>query len=366
MDAKDALYKHLLDHHASECMPPTVLIPYDCDREVDLPDFDQNPTPDSKPVTLLKAPLGSGGDSLYYVTSKADVLSIIKAHRKKAESTDGFLDALRDDHRGAIPSWSLQKIIPSVVLRNNRKCQVRAYIIYCDSELYLYSDYEVRQPMWIKLDNGSEGVGGNASSTDKVAPTLQADLNFCTDCKDGAKPYNYRRSKTHTERMMISEADGMLGTQATYDKITHVMLSAFRALKPKILSESLHPDEADRRIFQSQTESNTQVNSACNSESFPDCLKTTPYKQKIAELAIIGADLIIEQETMQPYIVEINNNPAMPAPTKTMTDLYRDHLMKFVASVIAVGIRAGKGEPQLSANEGIVALESCSRLKLIK
>lgn len=344
LDAKDALYRQLLEYQASDAMPLTRLISYDCDSEEDIPDFAQRGT-----ATLLKAPLGSGGDSLYFVSSKADVLSIIKAHFAKAEASPGFFDSLRQDHRGCIPAWSLQAVIPSVLLSNNRKCQVRAYVVYCNSELFLYSDYEVRQPMWVKPEDAAGDVEESIESQEVISPTLQADLDFCSKCADGARPYNLRRSKTHTERMMITEVDGMLGEESTKDKITDVMLTAFRALKPKILTESIHPLQADRDILQPKSSSPM---SSTSSESFPGCLQNEEYQQNVSEMAIIGVDLIIEAGTMQPYIVEVNNNPAMPAPNKTMTVLYRQHLVEFVASLISLGVgaaeqtrarRAGKG-----------------------
>jgi hypothetical protein len=311
LDPKDALYRCLSACQANAVMPPTQLIAYDCDHESDLPELSLTTTSTS-PLQLLKAPLGSGGDALYYITSKSDVLSIIRAHRTKAENTPGFLDSLRADYNGSVPSWSLQTIIPSAMLANQRKCQVRAYVIYCDSELYLYTDYEVRQPMWIKLQE--QETGGK----DTISPTLQADLDFCANCTDGAKPYNFQRSKTHTERMMISEVEGRLGEISTIEKITHVMLTAFRALKPQILAESFHSRVADRELLQP--------------------IARSTYHQQISEMAIIGADLIVADSSMQPYIVEINNNPAMPAPTKTMTEQYQSHLVEFVASLVTLGL----------------------------
>jgi hypothetical protein len=339
-------------------MPRTELIPHDCDDEALIPDLLLTPSSASpSPQWLLKAPLGSGGDSLYFVSSKCDALAIMRAHRVKAENTPGFLEGLRADYGGSVPSWSLQSIIPSVVLSNERKCQVRAYVIYCDSELYLYTDYEVRQPMWIKSDD-DETLAENLTteSSENMSPSLQADIEFCSNCINGARPYNFRRSKTHTERMMISEVDGMLSEESTREKITEVMLSAFRALKPKILSESLHPLEANREILRnksslppSSVSNSSEVNNTNKDETFSNSLETVSYNQSIAEMAIIGADLIIEEKTMQPYIVEINNNPAMPAPHKTMTETYRDHLMEFVASLISLGIGAAAGKHDASS-----------------
>ena len=301
---------------------------------------------------LLKAPLGSGGDSLYFVNSTSDILAIIQAHRIKAEATPGFIESLREEHGGTVPSWSLQAIVPSVVLSNQRKCQIRAYVVFCDAELFLYTDYEVRQPMWVKGDTETDDDDKVLAekdpvlkpTKDKISPTLQADLEFCVHCTQGAVPYNFRRSKTHTERKLITEVEGALGAPSTREKITQVMLTAFRALKPTIMRQSEHPLAANRACLEPKSSVRRSDSLAPESTSsdmsptFSQMLQKTSYHQHVAEMAIIGADLIIEEGTMQPYVVEINNNPAMPASTKTMTDTYRTHLKDFVSSLICLGI----------------------------
>ena len=335
LDPKDALYRHLSQAQASDVMPHTALISHDCDDISDIPNLQQFTSPE-KNFALLKAPLGSGGDSLYFVSSASDVLSIIRAHHQKAVETPGFIDGLLTQH-GSVPSWSLQKVIPSVILGNGRKCQVRAYIIYCNSELYLYTGYEVRQPMWI---------GGEPSAKeDIVTPTLQADLDFCVHCSDGALPYNFGRSKTHTERMTMSEADGNLGSLYTQEKVTKVMLVAFKALKSKIISKSIHESTSDRAFFERKS---SPVHLADDDESM-EChinkglmlqMKNESCALCMAEMGIIGADLIVEEFTMRPYLVEINNNPAMPAQHKTMSEGYRQHLVEFVGAIVSLGISA--------------------------
>lgn len=48
------------------------------------------------------------------------------------------------------------------------------------------------------------------------------------------------------------------------------------------------------------------------------------------EIAIVGVDLIVSSIDGRPYIVEFNNNPAIPGPTKSMSSAYRCHLIEFI------------------------------------
>ena len=46
----------------------------------------------------------------------------------------------------------------------------------------------------------------------------------------------------------------------------------------------------------------------------------------------------------RPYILEINHNPAMPAPGRLMSDKYRRHLVTFVKSTVDLGLSDGKND----------------------
>jgi hypothetical protein len=52
------------------------------------------------------------------------------------------------------------------------------------------------------------------------------------------------------------------------------------------------------------------------------------------ELAVAGVDLIVSSVTGRPYIVELNNNPAIPSESKEMSTEYKKHLHDFMSRLI--------------------------------
>jgi hypothetical protein len=290
LDAKDRLFVNLLEMNAADCMPNTSLIAWDVQTVDALGNLPRFPA-------LLKAPLGSGGDSLYYVHDPEDILTICRSHREKALTDPSFIVNLQLQY-GCIPSWSLQEIFPTFVLGNDRKCQLRAYVVFCEGDIYLYSGYEVRQPLWEKSDQ----VDSKAPS-----PMLAFDLDCCKG--SAAVPYNYGRSKVHTDRLMLEEVSE-LSNPAVRESITAVMVKAFQALLPAIRSHMLKSQ--DRCI--------------ASEKGF-----------RLREVGVAGVDLLVDPSHVV-RIVELNNNPAMPQPHKNMTEKYRAHLKAFVGSVVALGL----------------------------
>jgi hypothetical protein len=66
--------------------------------------------PNTNYPALLKAPLGSGGNSLYFVYSAEDVVEVAKNHAKKALEEENFMNGLIKDY-GHAPTWTLQHIV---------------------------------------------------------------------------------------------------------------------------------------------------------------------------------------------------------------------------------------------------------------
>ena len=207
LDPKDALYRHLKSQNANHLMPKTILLDWDVNNINDIDNLPSSPA-------LLKAALGSGGFGLYFVNNKQDVLSIIRKHADRARSYPGFLDSLRSDYGGNVPSWSLQALInsyrsngisndsrnikasiktekasnvpsssnsnvieveaevsvvndnisankmvlestnnPNPILSNCKRCQIRVYAVCKGNHLYMYKTFEARLPSWdIDLD----------------------------------------------------------------------------------------------------------------------------------------------------------------------------------------------------------------------
>jgi hypothetical protein len=277
LDAKDALWEELRRVGAESAMPTTLLIPWDCDVE---PQFTFDPS-----QYILKAALGSGGYGLYFISSPGDILSIVRNHADKARRTEGFCEGLLRDY-GRVPSWSLQTRVSSLEVLGGRKCQFRAYIVLRNTSMFIYKVCEVRLPFW---------------DTSIEEPLREDEAFFCGG--SGAIPYNFQRRKVSTERRLVRELPEIAGIE---DSLLQVMRRAFSALKEPILSKLASrwsgPEVSDR-----------------------------------AEMAIAGVDLMVDKD-FSVYIVELNNNPAMPAPDKNMSEAYRSHLSILVRDMIQVGL----------------------------
>ena len=268
-------------------MPATLLLPWDL-NEISNIMWEEYPA-------LLKAPLGSGGNSLYMVQSAADVISIISAHALQAKSTPGFLDSLQLQYQ-RIPSWSLQRIVPSLRV-NSQKCQFRVYLIACNEEIYAYHQIEVRIPTW-----------DNQQSVDSAISTALAfDQTMCANST--ALPYNHQRIKTETKRFLLQEMHD-LDVGKIQNSIRSLITKAFSSLQNHFL----------------QTFRKHSMRSDVFHPSF-----------ELLELAVSGVDVMVDDD-YRAFIIELNNNPAMPASNKQMSTAYRAHLITFLKDLITFGM----------------------------
>jgi hypothetical protein len=118
---------------------------------------------------MLKSSVGAAGHGLYFCHSPNDIAQIVERHRLEAESHHGFLASLRQAHDNQVPDWNLQAIvacqrvkIPTPLLPHHhalnehspaefqrqcshpRRCQLRAYLVACAGQLWLYEIVEAR------------------------------------------------------------------------------------------------------------------------------------------------------------------------------------------------------------------------------
>jgi hypothetical protein len=89
--------------------PPSILINWDVTKEECnnvigklLPKTAENT--DEEIIAVLKEPMGSQGQGIYFVKSAEDIHKILEVHRKRAEEEPAFLDNLIAQ-KGRIPSW---------------------------------------------------------------------------------------------------------------------------------------------------------------------------------------------------------------------------------------------------------------------
>lgn len=308
LDAKDHLYKYIQlgNKTGQRCMPLTILLPFDTN---DIDDICLPSTP-----CLLKASLGSGGFGIYFVQDKSDVVSIMKWHRSKAEQTPGFIDSLNADF-GRVPLWSLQEYVKTTRV-NNRRCQIRVYVVICEDHCYYYQTHEVRMPMWdCDLDDElSDSKTTTNDSSNDITELFLYDKECCSGTN--ARPYNKDRNKKETLRFITSEIDEIsLSRTAVNDCITR----AFNALKPFIQNQ----------INEQNNNDNTNNNTTRN------------------RIAISGVDLVIskKQDNDNEYealIVELNNNPSCVDVKKKMSDSFNLHLKQLLSDIIILGLSSGK------------------------
>jgi hypothetical protein len=391
LDAKDALYRELQRHNAGFLMPKTTLLDWDIntvDQVCKLPTV----------PALLKAALGSGGFGLYFVYSESDVLAIMKAHADRAKTFPGFLDSLRRDH-GNVPSWSLQSVVNSyrTLGESNgavpyhctdgstkkteiaqKRCQIRVYVVCRDSHLYMYDTYEARIPSWdIDLDkelssnptdeavwanNGVQEIGEEEPMT-----VDEFESYCCAGCQ--GRPYNKDRNKYVTERFIFDELDDIVFAK---EVVGNCVREAMIALQ-KPISAQMAPAKKQINTFNIQININPAVDHEIddvklrNQESHEDHNKNhstleqtslndddNGFKNRV-EMAIAGIDLMLEifeekgddegaitrgphGPRLSAYILEINNNPAMPGESKKMSVKYKQHLSTFVKRSILLGL----------------------------
>lgn len=391
LDAKDALYRELQHHNSGFLMPKTTLLQWDINTVDEICALPTVPA-------LLKAALGSGGFGLYFVYSESDVLAIIKAHAFRAKTFPGFLDSLRRDH-GNVPCWSLQSVVNSCRTfgRSNngvpddgtddsmmsseiaqKRCQIRVYVVCRDRHLYMYDTYEARIPSWdIDLDEQLnqhptvEAAGGSDILQDinEEEPMTVDEFELYCCAGSHGRPYNKDRNKYITERFIFEELDDLLIAK---EVVGNCVRQAMVALQQPILAQ-ITTETNEINLVSKQIDSNTVVDSdsdysaSRNQDFHEDSKKSHHTEEQIyhnnendfsknrAEMAIAGIDLMVEifddkedieadvtlplkGPRLSAYILEINNNPAMPGENKKMSMKYRQHLSTFVKHTIQLGL----------------------------
>jgi hypothetical protein len=276
LDPKDELWRSLNSCGVSEAMPRTVLLPWDCTTLTETPEF----------PCLLKAALGAGGHGIYFVEDESEALTVVQNHAEKARENPEFLDKLLSEY-GDVPSWSLQNLFPTIRVRDDKKCQVRCYVVFSNNSLFLHNEVEVRVPSWDSV------VGENLSSHEEA-------------CCNGsnARPYNYGRRKVDTDRVLLNEVPELQGSQAA---ILGLMSNTFIALKSSLEMHISRDKPGDSLSFQPN------------------------------EIAVAGVDLLVDT-AFNVVIVEVNNNPALPSADKKMSNAYSLHVHELVREILWLGL----------------------------
>jgi len=349
-------------------MPLSYLLPWDTDSLDQIPEV----LP-SNPTCLLKAALGSGGHGIYFMHSRQQVLEIIRRDAIRArgegarppggEADSTFIAGLKRDHGGAVPQWSLQQYINSVrVFNDAQRCQFRVYVVYCSGHMYVYDSVEVRVPRWEgdDLDNyvysGSVSGNVNVDTTGNTADGSNVRVREYNDGRDKKRTYRYVLEELEND--FVSTSAPVFGTDGegvcvttptptapvTKDVLLEASRNALNLLRKDIESNIITTQSALSDYScpypGELTDGVTSVFSSANANSTTTTATTTstactPPPPTL--MAIAGIDLLVDQSSGNAYVVEFNNNPAMPGPQKGMSSRYKDHLIHLAQDLITLG-----------------------------
>jgi hypothetical protein len=314
-------------------------------------------------------------------------------------------DATRNWHDSTAPivDADVEDVVPE-----QRRCQVRAYVVLINGALYLYSTYEVRLPAWDASldtllatehvmycgaaaearkddaqreapddscgkgnipahdsDNTAVPAGEDAAAEQPHTPTWSYDLEntYCGTAR--ARPYNECRNKGCTERYLLSELPQLLGSETA---VTECMVGLCSRLKPVLLhryalsaaqkaGDSVGSRPELSHVFDCAAIRAVLAGAATEpvaSSTADTSAASAPGAPQLSEVAIIGADLVLtcNDGAYTAHIVEVNNNPAMPAETgKHMSTRYRERLKQMVAAIMQVAIHHGDGHDGVNNGE---------------
>jgi hypothetical protein len=224
---------------------------------------------------------------------------------------------------------------------------VRAYVALCEHGdrvgVYLLRDLEVRMPSWdVDLDqtlatspqaHGAVEKPADGAEAGRLAADFASGQTLSMEefeevcCAGGVgRPYNQDRNKADTERVMLHEVPELA---AANDLVLATVRDAMMALQPAIVAR--------------------RTRDALTKEGHAAANRT--------QMAVAGLDLLVEREqpdsgAFRAYLVEINNNPAIPQQHRKRSPLYHAHLVRTVANMIRLGLAYGGGV----ANEDVERL----------
>ena len=219
------------------------------------------------------------------------------------------------------------------------------YVILVNGEMFLYPVYEVRLPYWsIPLDDilASETASSSLSSSSSgKGPEWSDSVERLCVGSGRARPYNEGRDKKRTRRMLLSEIDEL--RQAGAGQAVRSCVQGFFAGITALIAERRKRKEECLRDVSSAESAVMGALEKDGSVIGPRIVGRS--------VAVLGVDLVISEKSsssssgsssgngLDAYIVEVNNNPAMPSPTKhSMSEQYRQHLVDLAAAIIGLGL----------------------------
>lgn len=282
--------------------PPSLLINWDVSHEEclnlvgkELPCLAGNQLKDK--YVVLKKPMGSGGDGVFFVRTAEEIHVIVEAQQKRAHDDPGFLDELIAA-KGRIPSWVLQaEVHPCLLIKGRRKFHIRTYVVVLEMlyspdllEAFIFNRHEVR-------------IAG------LPVPVEEVDRDRGIHITNGGLTDS-------TERILLDEVEE-LTSRGMKEKIELFVGTTF--------GKDIIQDMAGR------------IRVSAN-----DCPTACKF-------AVAGLDLMVTEDN-RIYLLEVNANPAAPREA-TVTGRFKTHLQGFMHDLTTL-VTTGNPTPTfLSAND---------------
>lgn len=304
---KDDLVRALARRGRERFAPtPSALVPWDAvdddgewrdgEREKVVeafPFLDENEHDESRSFAVLKAPLGSRGEGIHFVSRVDEVRDVVRTHRERALAEGGdFLDGLRRT-KGRIPDWVLQREVRSLVVAGGRKFHARSHVLVeADGEVLVYGRHEVR-------------VAKSPVVNDDDARPRDAHVTNGACAADG------------TERRLLDEMPELVDA-GVRDLLEDFLARLFHGLREELASGA--SDE-------------------------------TPFDVgggvSVSRFAVAGVDVMIEERPgsrlLEPVLLEVNAHAAAP-PEEVLSLAFRDHMVGFVSDLVRTVLREDEVE----------------------
>ncbi|CAB9521751.1 expressed unknown protein [Seminavis robusta] len=270
--------------------PPSVLINWDvseeeCKRVLG----DALPVLPGNPATyaVLKEPMGSRGEGVFFVKDAEEIHKIISEHRQRAQKEPGFLDKLIAA-KGRIPSWVLQaEVAPCLLVKGKHKFHLRSFLVVVENlshpdilEVFVYKRHEVRMA-------ATPVATDDPSNRDREAHITNG-------------------SSSETEKRELLDNIKELTDRNMQDKVETFVASVF----------GLHllPDMLGRVKYAASQEGPSQT------------------AHQVRRFAVAAIDMMVCSDD-RIYLLEVNVNPSAP-PENLVNKDFRNHLTGFMQDLI--------------------------------
>lgn len=267
--------------------PPSVLITWDASK-----DEVKRVLGDSLPAlpghfgkyAVLKEPMGSRGEGIFFVKDAEEIHKIVTEHRKRAQKEPGFLDKLISA-KGRIPSWVVQaEVAPCLLIKNRHKFHLRSYLLVVESrvdpvEVFVYNRHEVRM--------AAAPVVGDPVNRDRKAHITNG-------------------SNSETEKRELVRNVPELANRGMQDKVETFLAATF----------GLHllPDMLARVKYAASLEPHGGAHNF------------------VRKFSVAAIDMMVCEDD-RIYLLEVNVNPSCP-PENLVEAEFRDHLTGFMQDTI--------------------------------